>query len=79
MVGHNVQTAVDLKNHIIVAHEVVNVDHDRSQLAAMVKLARDAIDENQMTVFADRGYFNSDEILQCEQHGIKTLVPKPLT
>ncbi len=53
--------------HIIVAHEVVNVGHDRSQLAAMAELARDAIGENQMTVFIDRGYFKSDEILQCEQ------------
>ncbi|SFT84111.1 hypothetical protein SAMN05192563_1004314 [Paraburkholderia aspalathi] len=41
MVGYNVQTAVDLKNHMIVAHEVVNVGHDRSQLAAMANLARD--------------------------------------
>ncbi|BFG80047.1 hypothetical protein PTKU46_80810 [Paraburkholderia terrae] len=77
MVGYNVQTAVDLKNHMIVAHEVVNVGHDRSQLAAMAKLVRDAIGENQMMVFADRGYFKSDEILPCEQDGIKTLVPKP--
>ena len=79
MVGYNVQTAVDLKNHMIVAHEVVNVGHDRSQLAAMANLARDAIGENQLTALADRGYFKSDEILRCEQDGIKTLVPKPLT
>ncbi|MGF6508810.1 IS1182 family transposase [Paraburkholderia sp. 32] len=79
MVGYNVQTAVDLKNHMIVAHEVVNVGHDRSQLAAMAKLARDAIGENQLTAFADRGYYKSEEILRCEQDGIKTLVPKPLT
>ncbi|SDR61267.1 IS1182 family transposase [Paraburkholderia tuberum] len=79
MVGYNVQTAGDLKNHMIVAHEVVNVGHDRSQLAAMAKLARDAIGENQLTAFADRGYYKSEEILRCEQDGIKTLVPKPLT
>jgi transposase len=79
MVGYNVQTAVDLKNHMIVAHEVVNVGHDRSQLAAMANLAREAIGENHLTAFADRGYFKSEEILRCEQDGIKTLVPKPLT
>ena len=28
-VGYNVQTAVDAKNHIIVAHEVTNITHDR--------------------------------------------------
>jgi chaperonin cofactor prefoldin len=35
MVGYNVQTAVDTKNHLIVAHEVTNVGHDRNQLANM--------------------------------------------
>ncbi len=79
MVGYNVQTAVDLKHHMIVSHEVVNVGHDHAQLAPMAKLARTATEEEQLTVFADRGYYTSEQILQCEQDGIKPLVPKPLT
>jgi hypothetical protein len=33
MVGYNVQAVVDAKHHLIIAHEVTNVGHDRSQLA----------------------------------------------
>jgi len=79
MVGYNVQTAVDTKNHMIVAHEVTNVGHDRDQLSSMAHQARDAIGANKLTAFADRGYFKGEEIFECEQAGIKTLVPKPQT
>ena len=40
IVGYNVQAAVDVKHHMIVAHEVSNVGHDRTQLASMAKQAR---------------------------------------
>jgi hypothetical protein len=43
MVGYNVQTAVDCKHHLIVAHEVTNVGHDRDQLSSMAQKAREAI------------------------------------
>ena len=79
IVGYNVQAAVDTEHHMIVAHEVTNVGHDRSQLTGMSRLARDAIGEEQLTVLADRGYFDGEEIRQCANERITTLVPKPLT
>jgi transposase len=79
MVGYNVQTAVDAEHHLIVAHEVTNVGHDRGQLSAMAKSARDATGIEELTVVADRGYFDGEEILACEQVGITPFVPKPLT
>src|SRR5271168_2642478 len=79
MVGYNVQTAVDTKHHMIVAHEVTNVGHDRDQLSPMADKTSEAIDEKDLTVLADRGYYKAQQIYDCEQAGIKTLVPKPQT
>ncbi len=79
IVGYNVQTAVDAKNHLIVAHEVTNAGVDRELLAAMAHQARAAIGSEELTVIADRGYFNGKEILACDEAGITPLVPKPLT
>jgi hypothetical protein len=79
MVGYNVQTAVDAEHHLIVAHEVTNVGHDRSQLSSMAKSAGDATGIEDLTVVADRGYFDGEEILACEKAGITAFVPKPLT
>ena len=79
MVGYNVQTAVDAKHHLIVAHEVTNIGNDRSQLTNMAKQARTAMDTEDLTVVADRGYFKGEEILACHEAGITTYLPKPQT
>jgi transposase len=79
MVGYNVQTAVDTTHHLIVAHEVTNIGNDRSQLANMSEQAREATGIEELAVVADRGYFSGEEVLACDQAGIATYVPKPLT
>ena len=78
MVGYNVQTAVDAKHHLIVAHEVTNVGHDRGQLTNMAQQARAAMATTDLTVVADRGYFDGEQIRACDQMGITTFLPKPL-
>ncbi len=79
IVGYNVQAAVDTRHHIILAHEVTNIGHDRSQLFNMAKQARAVIGSNNLKVVADRGYYKGEEILACEQSGITTFLPKPQT
>ena len=78
-VGYNVQIAVDAEHHLIVAHEVTNVGHDRSQLSAMAAAAKDAMGADALNVLADRGYFDGEEILACAAIDVAPLVPKPLT
>ena len=79
IVGYNVQTAVDAEHHLIVAHGVTNSGSDRSQLSKMAKLARRALQVDDLTVVADRGYYEGGEILACESDGITPFIPKPLT
>ena len=79
IVGYNVQTAVDAEHHLIVAHEVTNVGHDRSQLANMAIQAKEATHCENLSVLADRGYYNGEEILACDKAGITAYVPKTQT
>ena len=62
IVGYNVQTAVEVEHHLIVAHEVTNVGHDRTQLVPMALRAQEATGNKEITVLADRGYFNGDQV-----------------
>jgi transposase len=79
VVGYNVQVAVEAAHHLIVAHEVTNVGSDRAQLATMAKAAKAVLRAERLDAVADRGYFDSEEILACEEAGITVTLPKPMT
>lgn len=77
VVGYNVQTAVDTKNHLIVAHEVTNVGNDTAHLANMAEQAKAVLRLDKMEAVVDRGYFDSQQILSCDRAGIELTLPKP--
>jgi len=79
IVGYNVQCAVDTEHHLIVAHEVANVGHDREQLSGMAGKAKAAMGLETLDALADRGYFKGEEVLACAPIGVTPYVPKPLT
>ena len=79
VVGYNVQVAVETENHLIVTHEVTTSGSDRSQLARVGKAAKTVMRADTLEAVADRGYFNSPEILACHEAGITVTLPKPMT
>jgi transposase len=79
VVGYNVQVAVDTEHHLIVTHEVTNSGSDRAQLANIAKQAKAVLQTETLEAVADRGYFNSPEILACNEAGITVTLPKPMT
>jgi len=76
VVGYNVQTAVDEKHHLIIAHEVTNATTDRQQLDKMGKRAKKALNAKALTVVADAGYYEGQAIADCYGAQITALVPK---
>ena len=74
-VCYNVQTAVDTKNHLIVAHEVTNTT-DRGQLSYVTTLVQEAVGREDITVLADKGYYSRSDIKAVLDTGAVALVPK---
>jgi hypothetical protein len=79
VVGYNVQVAVETTHHLIITHEVINDGTDRSQLSSVAKQAKATLGVENLDAVADRGYFDSEEILACENAGITVTLPKPMT
>lgn len=76
-VGYNVQSVVDIENHLIVTHEVTNIGNDRAQLFKMSRQAKKIIGCDTMEVLADKRYYKGPEILACANAGITTYLPRP--
>ena len=79
VVGYNVQVAVETDNHLIITHEVTTSGSDRAQLARVGKAAKAVMQVDTLEAVADRGYFNTPEILTCHEAGITVTLPKPMT
>jgi len=79
VVGYNVQSAVETKHHLIVAHEVTNLGYDRDALSMMACAARDEMAGETIEAIADKGYYKGEEIVACERQGIAVTVSKPHT
>ena len=58
---------------------MTNIGSDRAQLTSMGHKTREATGCGEVTVLADRGYYNGDEVLACEGVGILPVIPKTQT
>jgi transposase len=71
--------ALDTEHHLIVTHEVTNDGNDRAQLSPMALQTKAVLGVDELDVVADRGYFDSEEILACDRAGITVTLPQPQT
>lgn len=74
---YNVQIAVDSKHKLIVAHDVTNDANDLNQLAPMAEQSKEILEVETLELTADKGYFNEEQIAECEGNNIKCYIPTP--
>jgi transposase len=78
-VCYNAQIAVDSKNRLIIADDVNNAVSDQGQLANIAKQAKEVLAVASVEVVTDRGYYDCDQVKQCEDAGISVYMGKPPT
>lgn len=78
-VCYNVQTVVDSKHKLIVDCNVINNHTDHGQLSEMCKRAKNVFEVNSLKVLADKGYYNADDLRECEKESITTYVSKQVS
>jgi transposase len=72
VVGYNVQSVVETKHHLIVAHEVTNHGYDRDALSMMARAAKDVMSSEKIEAVADKGYYSGDEIVAAEASPLRS-------
>jgi transposase len=75
--GYNVQIVVDSKNKLIVADDVTQDGNDSQQLAPMLKKAQQVMQSENLTGLADTGYYEGNQLKQCEDENICVYVAIP--
>jgi transposase len=75
--GYNVQIAVDAKHKLIVAEAVTQDGNDTQQLMPMIDKAQAILASTTLTVLADSGYYEGNQIKQCEDQHIIAYVAIP--
>ena len=77
VVGYNVQSAVDADSGLIIHHEVTDEGDDRRQLYPMAQQTKTELDQETLTVLADGGYSNGEQLAACDAEGITVTLPDP--
>ena len=73
---YNVQSVVDEKHKLIVDFDVSTCPDDKGALPKMTERAKDIMGVDEISVVADKGYYDGEDIEKCEQSGTTCYIPK---
>ena len=73
------RSVLDVADFLAADRPKSSVLKNRRQLSRMAIQAQEAMGQRNLTVIADRGYYQSEEIYACDEAGITPYLPKPHT
>jgi len=76
-VCYNIQTIVDEKHHLIADFDVTTNSSDMGNLQNMSEKAMEVMGVETLTNLADKGYYDGQDISNCEAKRITCLIAKP--
>ncbi len=75
LMAYNTQIVVDDKWKFIVATDVSSKNNDNSKLHQMALKTKEIVNNDSMTILADKGYYSAKEIDKCYKDNIDIYVP----
>jgi len=75
LMAYNSQICVDDKYKFIVATDVTSSGSDKQELHKMALQTKEIIDNPDLIITADKGYYSAVEIKKCVDDNINTIVP----
>lgn len=76
-IAHNIQIAVDEKNHLVVTVDVTSSPADQGQLYKIAKQTKKTLKVPKIIVLADKGYWSGEDLRRCARNRIKAVVASP--
>lgn len=76
-VAYNIQATVDSKNLLVVDQYVTNAPTDQGELYKAASRAKKTLSSDDLTVLADKGYYNGEDLDKClAEEGITPIVAR---
>jgi len=76
-ISHNVQTAVETKNHFVVAVDATSDAVDYGQLHNIASQAKEELGVEELISIADKGYYSGEQFAKCKYENINPIAPHP--
>ena len=75
-VAYNIQATVDSENGLVIDQYVINAPTDQGELSKAASRAQEILCENDLTVLADKGYYNGKDVEECFSLGVTPIVSR---